>query len=105
MISPNKVDRAIAAIRFGWERKVRTPQGRVTANGRTQQAAAMQPKARNRATETSMRSASGADVKRGNLHPEQHQIGVRPAFGRKGCPARCTRVGGLSLLVTAGLEG
>lgn len=33
--------------------------------------------ARNRATETSMPAFGLADVKRGNLHPEQGQIGRR----------------------------
>jgi len=49
-----EVDRAIAAA-FVQKRKVRTPQGRVTANGRTQQVSERTPKARNRATETSKR--------------------------------------------------
>jgi len=40
---------------FVRERKVRTPQGRVTANGRTQQTIERSSKARNRATETSKR--------------------------------------------------
>ena len=69
------------AANVSWERKVRTPQGRVTANGRTQQVGFGPPKARNRATETSNQPAKGMaeDVKRGNLHPEQHQVGAREA--------------------------
>src|SRR6267142_1186217 len=56
--------------------------------------------ATNRATETSL---VGSDVcptrvKRGNLHPEQHQIGGR----RRGSPS--PRVDGSSLGVTQGLE-
>ena len=49
----------------------------MTANGRTQQAGFGPPKARNRATETSIRRLADEDVKRGNLHPEQHQVGMR----------------------------
>ena len=37
----------------------------------------MRGDATNRATETSKHRFAGADVKRGNLHPEQHQIGRR----------------------------
>ena len=50
----NEVGWAIAAV-LAQERKVRTPQGRVTANSRTQQVFERTPKARNRATETSKR--------------------------------------------------
>ena len=85
-------------------RKVRTPQGRVAANSRPASRCHGEP--RNRATETSlqqglrfrawhrhglavMRWLSGlrcCRVKRGNLYPEQHQIGVRAASAAQGGP-------------------
>ena len=85
-------------------RKVRTPQGRVAANSRPASRCHGEP--RNRATETSlqqglrlrarhrhglavMRGLSGhrcCRVKRGNLYPEQHQIGVRAASAAQGGP-------------------
>ena len=51
------------------------------------------PKARNRATETrKIRFNYGIDVKRGNLHPEQHQIGIRAVKLQVALPSM--RVGG-----------
>ena len=84
-------------------RKVRTPKGGIAANGRPLGLG----RARNRATETSLRSGRACPrhvahrhghlraapsgngwrhrrVKRGNLHPEQHQIGMRTASAGKG---------------------
>ena len=87
-------------------RKVRTPKGGIAANGRPLGLG----RARNRATETSLRSGRACPrhvahrhghlraapsgngwrhrrVKRGNLYPEQHQIGMRAAFGpRRAAP-------------------
>ena len=72
----------VDAVRCSDGRKVRTPQSRVTVNDRPPKAARY--KARNRATETSLWDRGGRKplpasqrVKRGNLHPEQFQIGTR----------------------------
>src|SRR5690606_27373376 len=88
---------------YGGGRKVRTPQSRVTANGRPLKAERY--KARNRATETSLWDRGGRKplpasqrVKRGNLHLEQFQIGTR------GGGSRSVRVGSLSRGVIHGLE-
>jgi len=98
---------------FEMSRKVRTPQDRITANGRPAVHAGspecMRP--RNRTTETRLLRGSCAQapdidtaisvwrrsqdrqrrrVKRGNLYPEQHQIGVRDGFGcRRAVPSEC----------------
>ena len=90
---PCKTGRAIAVLRAS--RKVRTPQGGIAANGRPVPAGFGWQVPRNRATETSLRRGrhwrtgtaisvprGSADprrcrVKRGNLYPEQHQIGMR----------------------------
>ena len=54
-------------------RKVRTPQSTIAANSRPPKALGY--KARNRATETSKSRFAVMDVKRGNLHLQQDQIG------------------------------
>ena len=70
--------------------------------GRNKSPLARPMKARNRATETSRFSVTERRVKRGNLHPEQHQVSGR-AFGITGCSSS-PRVGGSSAAATRRLE-
>ena len=67
--------------------------------GRYKSPLARPMKARNRATETSRLPFTGKRVKRGNLHPEQHQVG-----GRLTLLAVSPRVGGSSAPATMRLE-